>query len=72
MVEKLCQQALQESTANAYWSQETLAEEAPITGDQEVARKRYAAAASLASTRYGDPSSTRHMICSIPGGGIRI
>ena len=70
MVENILQQALQESTADAYWPQETLAEEPLIIGDQEAARKRYAAAASLAGTRYGDLSSTRHMICSIPGGGI--
>jgi hypothetical protein len=59
-VEKLCQKALQESAADAYWPQATLAEAALIIGDQELARKRYAAAASLAGTRYGDLSSTRH------------
>ena len=59
-VEKLCQQALQESAADAYWPQATLAEAALIIGDHEVAQKRYAAAASLAGTRYGDLSSTRH------------
>jgi hypothetical protein len=59
-VEKLCQQALQESSADAYWPQATLAEAALIIGDQQLARKRYAAAASLAGSRYGDLSSTRH------------
>jgi hypothetical protein len=59
-VEKLCRQALQESSADAYWPQATLAEAALIIGDQELARKRYAAAALLAGTRYGDLSSTRH------------
>lgn len=59
-VAKLCLQALQDRTADAYWPQATLAEAALIIGDQELARKRYAAAASLAGTRYGDLSSTRH------------
>jgi tetratricopeptide (TPR) repeat protein len=59
-VEKLCQEVLQAGTADAYWPQATLAEAALIIGDEELARKRYSAAASLAGTRYGDLSSTRH------------
>jgi hypothetical protein len=60
-VDELCQKALQESTAaDAYWPQATRAEAALILGDQQTARKRYAAAARLAGTRFGDLSSTRH------------
>jgi hypothetical protein len=62
-VEKLCQQALRGSNgepADAYWPQATLAEAALILGEQDVARQRYAAAAALAGTRWGDLSSTRH------------
>jgi tetratricopeptide (TPR) repeat protein len=59
-VEKLCQKVLQEGSGDAYWPQATLAEAALIIGDQELARERYAAAASLAGKRYGDLSSTRH------------
>lgn len=59
-VEKLCQQALQENTEDAYWPQATLAEAALIIGDEELACERYAAAASLAGMRWGDLSSTRH------------
>ncbi len=61
-VEKLCQTALDENDdeADAYWPQATLAEAALILGDPDTARERYAVAAALARTRYGDLSSTRH------------
>jgi len=61
-VEKLCQAALNENDdeVDAYWPQATLAETALILGDQDIARERYAVAATLAGTRYGDLSSTRH------------
>lgn len=59
-VEKLCQKVLQEGSGDAYWPQATLAEAALIIGDQELARERYASTASLAGTRWGDLSSTRH------------
>ena len=60
-VEKLCLAVLREQRqdADAYWPQATLAESALILGDHDVARERYAVAASLAGTRYGDLSSTR-------------
>jgi len=61
-VERLCQTELQdnEEAADAYWPQATLAEAALILGQQDTARERYAVAAKLAGTRYGDLSSTRH------------
>jgi len=61
-VEKICQKALEgdEEGPAAYWPQATLAEAALILGDQDIARERYAVAAALAGTRYGDLSSTRH------------
>jgi hypothetical protein len=59
-VEKLCQKVLQEGSGDAYWPQATLAEAALIIGDQELARKRYESTASLAGSRWGDLSSTRH------------
>ena len=61
-VEKLCQAALKENkaAADAYWPQATLAEAALILGEQDIARERYAVAATLAGNRYGDLSSTRH------------
>ncbi len=61
-VEKLCQRALTESrdATDAYWPQATLAEAALILGNEQIARERYALAATLAGSRYGDLSSTRH------------
>jgi len=61
-VEKLCQTALHgnDDDADAYWPQATLAEAALILGDLDTARERYAVAAALARTRYGDLGSTRH------------
>ena len=61
-VEKLCQLALTESrdATDAYWPQATLAEAALILGNEQIARERYALAATLAGSRYGDLSSTRH------------
>jgi hypothetical protein len=61
-VERLCQKVLQDNDegADAYWPQATLAEAALILGDQDTGRERYAIAANLAGTRYGDLSSTRH------------
>ena len=60
-VERLCQVELQENEgADEYWPQATLAEAALILGDQDAARERYAVAATLVNTRYGDLSSTRH------------
>jgi class 3 adenylate cyclase len=61
-VEKLCQIALSESNegADAYWPHATLAEAALILGNEQTARERYAVAATLAGSRYGDLSSTRH------------
>ena len=61
-VEALCQRALgehSEDEAGAYWPQATLAEAALIRGDLDAAGKRYAIAARLAGTRFGDLSSTR-------------
>lgn len=61
-VEALCQRALgehSEDEAGAYWPQATLAEAALIRGDLDAAGKRYAVAARLAGTRFGDLSSTR-------------
>ena len=61
-VEKLCEQALADCTSEAdcYWPQATLAEATLILGNRDAARDRYAAAAALAGSRYGDLSSTRH------------
>ena len=60
-VESLCKQALRDcDTADAYWPQATLAEAALILGDDEAARKRYAAAAELAGSHFGNLTSTRH------------
>jgi hypothetical protein len=60
-VEDLCKQALQDSdAADAYWPQATLAEAALILGDDAAARRRYATAAQLAGSRFGNLSSTRH------------
>jgi class 3 adenylate cyclase len=61
-VEQLCEVAMSqcEDDASAYWPQATLAEAALIRGDKDLARKRYAAAARLAGTHYGNLSSTRH------------
>jgi len=61
-VENLCQLALTESRddTDAYWPQATLAEAALILGNEQTARERYALATTLAGSRYGDLSSTRH------------
>jgi class 3 adenylate cyclase len=61
-VEDLCQIALSESRegAEAYWPQATLAEAALILGNEQTAQERYAVATTLAGSRYGDLSSTRH------------
>ena len=62
-VEELCQVALQDAdgdVAEMYWPQATLAEAALILGNKESAWERYATAASLINSRYGDLSSTRH------------
>jgi len=61
-VENLCQLALTESRddTDAYWPQATLAEAALILGNEQIAQERYALATTLAGSRYGDLSSTRH------------
>ena len=61
-VEDLCQRALTENRdgTDAYWPQATLAEAALILGNEQTARERYALATTLAGSRYGDLSSTRH------------
>jgi class 3 adenylate cyclase len=61
-VEQLCEVAMSQckDDASEYWPQATLAEVALIRGDKDLARKRYAAAARLAGTHYGNLSSTRH------------
>jgi len=61
-VEKLCQAEIDKhnNKGDVYWPQATLAEAALILGNQGVAQERYAKAAQLAATRYGDLSSTRH------------
>jgi len=60
-VEELCKQALEDcGTEDAYWPQATLAEAALILGDDDAARHRYATAAELAGSRFGNLSSTKH------------
>ena len=62
-VERLCRKALAHSSGKAadeYWPRATLAEAALIGGDLDAAQERYAEAASLAGTNYGDLSSTKH------------
>ena len=61
-VEAICRQVLATSDGGGddYWVRATLAEAALILGDLDTARRRYAAAASLAGTHFGDLSSTRH------------
>jgi class 3 adenylate cyclase len=62
-VERLCHRALERSSGNPgneYWPRATLAEAALIRGDLDGALERYAEAASLAGTNYGDLSSTKH------------
>ena len=62
-VERLCRKALENSSGKAadeYWPRATLAEAALIGGDLDAAQERYAEAASLAGTNYGDLSSTKH------------
>jgi class 3 adenylate cyclase len=59
-VEELCQAKLGKDADDNYWAQATLAEAALILGNHDVAMQRYAEAAKLAGTRYGDLSSTRH------------
>jgi class 3 adenylate cyclase len=59
----LCRKALAHSSGKAadeYWPRATLAEAALIGGDLDAAQERYAEAASLAGTNYGDLSSTKH------------
>jgi len=61
-VEDLCRLALTNSRddTDAYWPQATLAEAALILGNEQTAQERYALAATLAGSRFGDLSSTRH------------
>ena len=61
-VDQLCEVALSRCTddASSYWPQATRAEAALILGDRDTARQRYAAAARLAGSSYGNLSSTRH------------
>ena len=61
-VDELCVQALElsDDPGYCYWPQATRAEAALILGDLDAARERYAAATSLAGTRFGNLSSTRH------------
>jgi class 3 adenylate cyclase len=60
-VEDLCEEALAsiDDPVFSYWPQATYAEAALILGNLEVARDRYAAAARLAGSRYGNLSTTR-------------
>jgi len=61
-VDTLCRRALDTGAAESddYWIHATLAEVSLILGDLDGAAERYAFAASIAGTRYGDVSSTRH------------
>lgn len=61
-VDDLCVQALERSDnpGRCYWPLATRAEAALILGDVDSARQRYAAAARVAGSRYGNLSTTRH------------
>lgn len=60
-VDELCVQVLEQDdySGDRYWPQATRAEAALILGDLDAARERYAAAAALAGTNYGNLSTTR-------------
>jgi hypothetical protein len=61
-VESLCAAAIEDGRADEadYWMTATMAEASLILGDESLARKRYSAAKSLAGSRFGSLSSTRH------------
>ena len=60
-VDELCVQVLEQDdySGDRYWPLATRAEAALILGDVDAARERYAAAAKLAGTNYGNLSTTR-------------
>ena len=60
-VDELCVEVLEQDdyAGDRYWPQATRAEASLILGDLVSARERYAAAAKLAGSRYGNLSTTR-------------